>query len=384
MIVESPGSGSIRSICDGVYGFMKNSKESSMYDFADACQGDGPHATDKVLETINFETMVGLMKRECLYGELTDTERRLFNVIVASSSLDKGNGCDHETGLEVDASASPNARVVYRLCSEIVRRNAETMRAENELMSPCDDRARRCRRQDEVIEYMCKKLASDVVSTFKEKECEGQDRDRDQKQDQKQSERPPSPEPKSETCVKTGVVSESTSILTYSEPGEAQEPEPEKQVDGNGDSLGKAKAKTKNNISISISDIVEARARILYEEGVEGRREGKDDEDGGVERLYSNMDLGIDCVGQDGVASSKLAEYVLFKKTLFMFYRRYASHRLKKGGVNISNIAEKYYHKQDVLNARLFSIYGANLLTMHSKKRPRVDLLDKIKAWGLP
>lgn len=381
MIVENKGS--IRSICDGVYGFMKNSKESSMYDFVDACQGDGSHATDKVLETINFETMVDLMKRGRLYSDLTDTERRLFNVIITSSSFDMETGHEPEACLGVDASALPNASVVYRLCSEMLRQNAETMRAEDEIMSPCSDRARRRRRQDEVIEYMCKKLAGDVASTFKGKECE------DYNHNEVQSEQAASHGPKPEPDV-------SKSILTYSDPSASDSPEPATEDERSQDKELEQKAignvKARNNISISISDIVEARARILYDEGLEGRRGGKDDEDGdafdrGVERLYSNMDLDVDCVGQEGYGgktSSKLAEYVLFKKTLFMFYRRYASHRLKKGGVNISNVAEKYYHRQDVLNARLFSIYGANLLTMHSKKRPRVDLLDKIKAWGLP
>ena len=60
-----------------------------------------------------------------------------------------------------------------------------------------------------------------------------------------------------------------------------------------------------------------------------------------------------------------MTERQLLKRKLFLFYRKYAPHRLKKNGVNINKIADKYDNNERLLNERLMNIYGANLSTMN-------------------
>lgn len=80
-----------------------------------------------------------------------------------------------------------------------------------------------------------------------------------------------------------------------------------------------------------------------------------------------------------------------FKKEIFEFYRRYAAHRLRKNGVNISQIAQKYEGQRDLLNKRLNTIYGTNLDTMAMRRRhpsshanANVDIMDRLKFWSMP
>lgn len=61
-------------------------------------------------------------------------------------------------------------------------------------------------------------------------------------------------------------------------------------------------------------------------------------------------------------------EMAALRRNLFMFYRKHAPHRLRKNGINITTVANKYYGSQDILNKRLLKIYGANL-EMDSRTR---------------
>ena len=77
-----------------------------------------------------------------------------------------------------------------------------------------------------------------------------------------------------------------------------------------------------------------------------------------------------------------------FKREIFEFYRRYAAHRLRKNGVNIPQIAQKYDEQRDMLNKRLKNIYGANLDTMAMRRRrpltnTNIDIMDRLQFWSL-
>ena len=77
-----------------------------------------------------------------------------------------------------------------------------------------------------------------------------------------------------------------------------------------------------------------------------------------------------------------------FKREIFEFYRRYAAHRLRKNGVNIPHIAEKYAGKRDLLNKRLKNIYGTNLDTMAMRRsasstNAHIDIMERLQLWSM-
>lgn len=59
--------------------------------------------------------------------------------------------------------------------------------------------------------------------------------------------------------------------------------------------------------------------------------------------------------------ASRDVQMAALRRDLFMFYRKHAPHRLRKNGINVTTVANKYYGSQDTLNKRLLKIYGANL-----------------------
>ena len=79
--------------------------------------------------------------------------------------------------------------------------------------------------------------------------------------------------------------------------------------------------------------------------------------------------------------SQYMTERQLLKRKLFLFYRKYAPHRLKKNGININKIADKYGNNEKLLNERLMDIYGVDLKTMNKVAYKKSDVqvfMDKV------
>ncbi len=125
-----------------------------------------------------------------------------------------------------------------------------------------------------------------------------------------------------------------------------------------------------------------------------GRESDRDASEVGDEAVAEMVTEAVAEAVAEAVVEAGDESVVQFKKDIFEFYRRYAAHRLRKNGVSIPKIAEKYNKKRDLLNRRLKNIYGANLETMALRQKrssapkaldenTKIDILDRLRLWSM-